>query len=65
MKHMKEYEVPAEIKKRVDFTSCDLCKKKIDESDENQVHFATYDICGRCFEERLLPHISNGRVDKG
>lgn len=55
MKHMKTIEVPAKTEEVIDHITCDICKMKIDESDENQVHFTTFDICGKCYDEKLVP----------
>ncbi|MDD2277300.1 MAG: hypothetical protein PHP56_12305 [Smithellaceae bacterium] len=55
MKHMKTIEVPAKTEEVIDHVTCDICKMKIDESDENQVHFTTFDVCGKCYDEKLVP----------
>ena len=55
MKHIKTVEIPAKTIEVVDFVTCDICGIKIDGTDELQVYFASYDICGKCFEEKFVP----------
>lgn len=43
MKHMKEVLVPAKTEKRRDYTTCDLCKQKINE--EWRGDYAEVDVC--------------------